>query len=356
MSIKLDELFQRFKETPYAVDVHRPDVRFTEFSPVESYHAGSLVFTDNPEHLAGLRSAPPAALVTSPEIAAELRGVEGLGIIVSENVPLAHAVIRQAFDDVDYLDHEWPRVHERAVVHESVRVPRSTTIGPGVVVGRDAMLGERVAVQANAVIETGAVIGDDTRVLAGVFVGRHCRIGHRVLLKPGCIIGAEGFGFVRDDIDRYHRIPQKGIVVIEDDVVVSANVTIDRATYGETRIGRGTKIDALCHVAHNVSIDEDCVLVAHTGIAGSSRLGKRVIASGQTGILDHRTIADDVVLVHRAGVVEDITEPGTYAAGPAQPFSEYTRNMAVFKKLYRLLQRVRNLEKQAAQPAGDRNE
>lgn len=355
MSITVRELFQRFKETPYAVDVHRPDVRFSEFSPVERYHAGSLVFTDDPERLAGLRHSPPAAVVTSPEIAAELMDIEELGIVISENVEVAHAFMRQVFDDVDYHDHEWPRIHDRAVVHESATVAASATIGPGAVVGRDVVLGERVVVQSNAVIETGAVVGDDTLVQAGVFIGRHCHIGRRVRLKPGCVIGAEGFGFARDEAKRYHRIPQKGIVVIEDDVLVSANVTIDRATYRETRVSRGAKIDALCHLAHNVFVGEDCVLVAHTGVSGSSRLGKRVIASGQTGILDHKTIADDVVLVHRAGVTEDITEPGMYAAGPAQPFAEYTRNVSVLKKLYRLLQRVRSLEKQVKSLGGGRD-
>ncbi|MDZ7842257.1 MAG: UDP-3-O-(3-hydroxymyristoyl)glucosamine N-acyltransferase [Gammaproteobacteria bacterium] len=350
MSITVGNLFERFKETPYAVDVHRPGVHIGEFSPVESWHAGSLVFTDNPDHLEALRQSPPAAVVTSPEIAAGLKDVEGLGIIVSENVELAHAVIRQAFDDVDYHDHEWPRIHDSAVIHDSARVPDSATIGPGAVLGRDVVLGERVAVQSNVVVEAGVVIGDDTRVLAGVFIGRHCRIGHRVLLKPGCIIGAEGFGFARDDVHRYHRIPQKGIVVIEDDVVVSAGVNIDRATYLETRISSGTRIDALCHVGHNVFVDENCVLVAQTGIAGSAHLGKRVIASGQTAIVDHRTIADDVVLVHRAGVTEDIAEAGMYAAAPTQPFREYTRNMSVFRKLYDLLVRVRKLEKRMARP------
>lgn len=352
MSISVGELFERFKDTPYASEVHGADVRFSEFSPVERYTAGSVVFTDDPDRVEALRRTPPAAVVTTRDMAEALKDVEGLGIVVSDDVKLAHAFMRQAFDDIDYHDHEWPRLHPAAVIHESVQVPDSVTIGPGAVIGRGVVLGERVVVQANAVIETGAVIGEDSLVLAGVFIGRFCRIGRRVRLKPGCVVGAEGFGFARDGDKRYHRIPQKGIVVIEDDVLVSANVTIDRATYDETRIARGTKIDALCHLAHNVFIDEDCVLVAHTGISGSSRFGKRVIASGQTGVLDHRTVADDVVLVHRAGVSEDISEPGMYAAGPAQPFRDYTRNISVFRKLYGLLQRVRRLEKRVEDLTG----
>ena len=345
MTISVGELFERFKDTPYAKEIYRPDVRFSEFSPVEKYSAGSIVFTDDENRIDEMRHTPPAALVTTEKIAERLKDVEELGIVVSDDVKLAHVFMRQAFDDTDYHDHEWPRIHSRAVIHDSVQIPESTTIGPGAVIGKDVVLGERVVVQSNAVIETGVAIGDDTLIQAGVFIGRFCRVGKRARLKPGCVIGAEGFGFVPDDNKRYHRLPQKGIVVLEDDVVVSSNVTIDRATYHETRIARGTKIDALCHLAHNVFIDEDCILVAQSGISGSTRFGKRVIASGQTGVLDHKTIVDDVVLVHRAGVTEDITEPGMYAACPPQPFAEYTRNVSVYRKLYGLMQRLRKVEK-----------
>jgi len=352
MSISVGEVFERFKETPWLSGVHRPEARFSTFAPEEHYDTESIVFTDNPQRLEALRASPPAAVVTTAAMAESLKEVEGLGVLVSEDVKLAHALLRQAFDDVDYHDHEWPRIHPASVIHETTHVPDSTTVGPGAVIGRDVELGERVVVQANAVIESGVTIGEDTLVSARVFIGRGSRIGRRVRLKPGCVIGAEGFGFARDADKRYHRVPQKGIVVIEDDVRVSANANIDRATYGETRIARGTKIDALCHVGHNVFLDEDCILVAQCGISGSTRFGKRVIASGQTGVLDHKIVVDDVVLVHRAGVTEDITEPGMYATTPPQPFRDYTRNMSVFRKLYGLLQRVRTLEKQVSRLGG----
>jgi len=352
MSISLGDLYERFKDSPHGRAVHRPEVRIREFSAEESYGPGSLIFTDDPRRVEALRAAPPAAVVTSPSLAEALEDVAGLGILVSDDVKLAHACIRQVFDDIDYHDHEWPRIHPSAVIHSTTRIPESATVGPGAVIGREVSLGERVVVQANAVIEAGVLIGEDTLVQAGVFIGRDCRIGRRVRLKPGCVVGAEGFGFARDQHKRYHRIPQKGIVVIEDDVRLSASSNIDRATYGETRIARGTKIDALCHVGHNVFLDEDCILVAQCGISGSSRFGKRVIASGQTGVLDHKTVVDDVVLVHRAGVTEDVTEPGMYATTPPQPFRDYTRNMSVFRKLHRLLQRVRDLEKQVQRLAG----
>lgn len=321
------------------------DVEITGFASPQRYVAGDLIFCDDKSLIAQLAEGSPTALVTTPELASKIN-TEKTAVLVSADVKLAHAFIRQRYDDTDLQNHEWPRLHSSAVIHESASVPDTSTIGPGAVVGRNVVLGERVVVQANTVIEEAAVIGDDCVIHACVFIGHHSRIGNRVRLKPGCVIGADGFGFARDEHKRFHRIPQKGIVVIEDDVVVSANCTIDRATFDETRIARGTKIDALCHVAHNVFLDEDCVLVAQTGIAGSTRFGKRVLASGQTGVIDHITIGDDVVLVHRCGVPEDILEPGMYAGGPAQPFREYRRNISVFKKLSQLRQRVLDLETQ----------
>ena len=326
-------------------DCNGNEIEITGFASCESYRPGDLIFCEDKSFIENLNAPEPTAIVTTAELSERINN-EKIGVLVTMDVKLAQAFIRRRYDDLDLHDNEWQRIHETAVIHDSVSVPDSVSIGPGVVIGRNVELGERVVVQANTVIEEGAVIADDSTLHARVFIGRFCRIGKRVRLKPGCVIGADGFGFARDQKKCFHRIPQKGVVVIEDDVVVSSNSTIDRATYDETRVARGTKIDALCHIAHNVFIDEDCVLVAQTGIAGSSRFGKRVLASGQTGVIDHITIGDDVVLVHRAGIPEDILEPGMYAGGPAQPFREYRRNISVFKKLSGLRQRLLQLEKQ----------
>ena len=343
MPIKLSALHNEFAEL--ISERRGDDVDITGFGSIEGYRTGELIFCDDKNQFQKVIDSKPTGVVTTAELAQKIVD-QRIGVLVSVDVKLAQAFIRQRYDDMDLHDSEWPRIHPSAVIHDSVAVPDSASIGPGVVIGRNAVIGERVVVQANTVIENDAVISEDSVLHARVFVGHHCRIGSRVRLKPGCVIGADGFGFARDENKHFHRVPQKGIVVLEDDVVVSANSTIDRATYDETRVARGTKIDALCHVAHNVFLDEDCVLVAQTGIAGSSRFGKRVLASGQTGVIDHITVADDVTLVHRAGLPEDILEPGMYAGGPAVPFREYRRNISVFKKLSELRQRVIELEKQ----------
>ena len=341
--IKLSTIQENFSEL--ISECTGSDNEIYGFAPADSHQQGDLVFCDDKGLIEGLNGSAPTAVVTTKKLAKRITN-DAIGILVSEDVKLAQALIRQRYDDINLHNSEWPRIHTTAIIHDSVAIPDNVTIGPGVVIGRNVKLGERLVIQANTVVEEGVVIEDDSIIHAQVFIGRNCRIGKRVRLKPGCVVGADGFGFARDQDKHFHRIPQKGIVVIEDDVVVSSNSTIDRATFKETRIARGTKIDALCHVAHNVFLDEDCVLVAQTGIAGSTKFGKRVLASGQTGVIDHITIGDDVVLVHRCGIPEDILEPGMYAGGPAQPFREYTRNMAAFKKLAQLRQRVSQLEKE----------
>ena len=316
------------------------------FASAEAYLPGEMIFLDGKHDLAQLLPDPPTAIATTAEQAEKLSVHKKIGILVCEDVRLAHALIRQRYDDRDLHQHEWPRIHPSAIIHPSVHVPDSATVGPGAVVGCDTVLGEGVVVQANTVIEYSSNIGDQSVLQSQVFIGHDCVIGKRVIVKPGSVIGAEGFGFSPDQTKRYHRVPQKGIVVIEDDVVIGSNCNIDRATYGETRIARGTKLDSLCHIAHNVFVDEDCIVVAQTGIAGSSRLGKRVIISGQTAISDHKTVVDDVIMVHRCGVTEDILKPGMYAATPARPFNEYIRNIATFHKLYKLRRDFNDLAQQ----------
>ena len=353
MNITLGEIFQRFGASGIVDRVEGAEKTVGGFAGTDRYSADDMVFVDDPSLIEALRASPPAAVLTSEDLAQKLGGVTAPALLVSANPRLAFTLIRQVYDDYDPRATEWPRIHPSAVIHESVTVREDAVIGPGVIIGRDVQLGQRVVIQANSVIEHDAMIGDDTIIHARVFVGRSCKIGARVRLKPGCVIGADGFGFVRDADQRFNRIPQKGIVVIEDDVMISANSTIDRATFSETRVARGCKIDALCHIGHNVFLDEDCLLVAQTGIAGSTRFGKRVLASGQTGVIDHRTVTDDVVLVHRAGVSEDITKPGIYASGPAQPFLEYTRNIAVFRKLSEMRKRLIHLEREIKRLLGD---
>ena len=352
MNLKASEILQRFKGQGLILDCIGPDNVISRFAPIDECAAGDLVFIDNAKYLPLVLERKPAAVITNETIAAELREEAGLAILLTKNIRLATALVKQAYDDRDFYHTEWPRIHPSSVIHPSVHIPDNAVIGPGVVIGANVELGDRAVLMANAVIENNARIGQGTVVHPGCVVSHGCEIGADVMLKAGCVIGSEGFGFAQDEKRRNYRIPHTGKVIIEDRVVIGANTTIDRATYGATIIRSGVIIDALCHIGHNVEIGEDCILCAHTGISGSSRFGQRVIASGQTGVLDHVTVASDSVLLHRAGINRSIKEPGMYAGGPAQPLQQYLKNIAIMPKLAEIWSRLKKLEKKVAELTG----
>ncbi len=353
MTLTASEIHHRFKEQGLITGHFGPDNEVIRFAPVEGCAAGDLVFVDNEKYLPQVISHKPAVVITTSAIAKQLETEAQLAILITGNVRLATALVKQAYDDRNLYETEWPRIHPSAVVHASVRIPDDAVIGPGVVVGAHVELGRRVVLMANAVVETNARIGARTVLHPGCVVGHDCEIGADVVLKAGCVIGSEGFGFAQDEKRHNYRIPHNGKVIVEDRVVVGANTTIDRAVYGATLIRSGTIIDGLCHIAHNVELGEDCIICAHTGISGSSRFGQRVIATGQTGVLDHVTVASDSVLLHRAGIHNSIKEPGAYAGGPTQPLKEYLKNMAVVPRLAEMWSRLKKLEKAVAKLTGE---
>jgi UDP-3-O-[3-hydroxymyristoyl] glucosamine N-acyltransferase len=218
-------------------------------------------------------------------------------------------------------------------------------VHPTAVIADTAVLGEGVAVGAHAVIGDNVVVGAGTRIFPNVVVMDRCRIGRdcilypqctlredsilgdRVILQPGVVIGGDGYGFVLHE-GTHVKIPQLGCVVLEDDVEVGANSAIDRARFSETRVGRGTKLDNLVMLAHNVVTGENCLLAGQVGIAGSSRLGNRVTFAGQVGVVGHVSVADDVVVLGKGGVTKDIVEAGVYAGMPAKPARLWRRAIA----------------------------
>ena len=345
MNILASEILGRFNEQGLLTGMLGTDQTVSRLAPVEECRPGDLVFIDHVKYLDYVLRLKPSAVVTSEKIAADLGSVAGLAILLAPNIRLAIAILKQSYADRDVRDVEWPRVHPAAVIHETVQVPNDAVIGPGVVIGMNVVLGAGVVLMPNVVIERDAHIGNQTVLHPGCVVGYGCIIGSDVILKAGCVVGSEGFGFAQDERRKNYRIPHTGRVVIEDRVVIGANTNIDRATYGETIVRSGAVIDAMCHLGHNVDIGEDCILCAHTGISGSTKFGKRVIASGQTGTLDHVSVADDVVLLHRAGLNNSIKEAGMYAGGPTQPLQQYLKNMAVMPRLHEIWSRLKTLEK-----------
>lgn len=348
MKAKLSEIAAAFAERNLIEKQLGPDLEIKDITPAIVGGQGNLVFVSNASFVEQALQNKPSAVVTTSDFA-ERFTQQGMSVLVSKNVPLAHALLRQKFADRNVRESEWGTRHASALVHETAQLDPSVVLGPNTVIGARTKLAKDCVIMAGTVIEHDVVIAEGTVVHPNVVIGYKTEIGKNVIVKAGTTIGMEGFGFEQDEKRVSYRVPQTGKVVIEDDVVIGANNCVDRATYGETRICRGTKFDNLCHVAHNVRIGEDCLLTAGFIVAGSTTLGNRVITSGQTGILDHLKIADDVVLLHRAGVTNDMPKPGLYAGLPPQPLQPYLRNMAVFTKLADLRKKVRDLEKALAE-------
>jgi len=312
-------------------------------SSIEAAGEGDLAFVED-EKLFGAARACRASCVIVPEGAAEK--LEGFGGVVIEAArpKLAFALAAE-------------------VLHPPMR--RAPAIHAGSVVAEDATLGKHVHIAAGASIGAGSTIGDDTQILEGVRVGREVRVGRgcilhpnvvlydgvtlgeRVVLHAGVVVGADGFGYVRDAAGVYHKFPQVGTVVIEDDVEVGAHSCIDRGALGTTRIGKGSKIDNLVQVGHNVEIGERVVIASQTGISGSTVIESDAVIGGQVGFGDHARVQSGAVIGSQAGVLPGkIVRPGVWWGTPIQPLEEYKRLNALWGRLPRMREEIQELKRQ----------
>lgn len=338
--------FSEFDSEPLITGLAGPDNEIKKIAAIETAGSSDLVFADKKEFVQMAIEKKPAAIVTSKEFADKLsQQLPESSILACANTGVAHALIKTRYADRNFSESEWGRVHPTAVIHETAEVSQSATVGPGAVIGARVKIGENSVVMANTVIEHDATIGNNTVIHPNVTIGYNCHIGNEVFIHAGTVIGSEGYGFSMDARKRNHRIPQTGNVVIEDRVRLGANNAVDRGAYAETRIGEGTKTDNLCHFAHNVTIGKDCLLTSGFIVAGSTKIGDRIIASGMTGILDHLEIPSDTYLLHKAGVNNTIKKPGAYAGTPVQPLDQYLKNVSAAKKTAEMKKTLSDLEK-----------
>lgn len=303
---------------------------------IEEAGPGDLTFVANRRYLAHLGSTRAAAVVIGP-------GHETtLPCLVVENPYLAFAkavaLLRPAARPAPGVDPS-ARVHPGAVLGPDVHVGALAVVGEGV------RLGARTILHPHVVLYPGVEVGEDCVLHSGVQVRERCRLGSRVVVQNGAVIGADGFGFARDDGGRYHKFPQVGVVVIEDDVEIGALTAIDRAALGETRIGRGCKLDNLVQVGHSVKVGEHTVLAGQVGIAGSSRLGRGVTLAGQVGVAGHLDIGDGVVATAQTGIPSSVDAGEVISGYPAIENRAWLKASAVFPRLPDLQRRLRELER-----------
>jgi UDP-3-O-[3-hydroxymyristoyl] glucosamine N-acyltransferase len=225
-------------------------------------------------------------------------------------------------------------VSDKATIAASARLGENVAVGPFATIGESVLLGNNVTVFQGVSIEAGSKIGDDCIIYPNVVIYDGTRIGRRCIIHAGVVIGSDGYGFALNK-GKHHKIPQIGIVRIEDDVEIGAGTTIDRAALGETVIGEGTKIDNLVQIGHNVKIGKHCLLVSQVGIAGSTELGDYVAVAGQSGFSGHLKIGHRVQVAAKSAVLEDVPDDTKVMGSPAMPFKEFARRQAAVKRLAR---------------------
>lgn len=308
---------------------------------VSDVPAGGLTFAEDARHLREALASPAAAILTVPNL--NLPSDAGKSFLLHPVPRLAWAKILAL-----YSPFATPTlgIHPTVVMGSECELGDEVSLMPYVVLGARVKLGHRVKVYPFCYIGDEVEIGDDTVLYPHVVIMPHVKIGNRVIVHPGAVIGGDGYGYVQHE-GVHHKIPQIGRVRIDDDVEIGCNTTIDRATTGETRIGKGTKIDNLVQVAHNVQVGEHCLLVAQVGIAGSTTLGQHVILAGQVGVKDHVHIGDNVVVGAQGGVAKNLPANGVYWGTPAIPHGEWLRILAHLYKLPELFKRVEALEKRS---------
>lgn len=238
-------------------------------------------------------------------------------------------------------------IHPSAIIHTDATIGENVTIGPQVVIDAHVHIGSATVIEAGCYIGPKTTIGQNCHIRARATIAENCQIGNRVIIQSGAVIGSNGFGYHTDSKGKHHYLEQLGKVIIEDDVEIGANTTIDRSRFKHTLIGKGTKVDNLVQIAHSVEIGPDCLIVSQVGIAGSTKIGSNCILAGQVGVVGHITLASQVVLTARSAASKSITKAGIYSGAPAMPMKEYQEMMAMTRNIKRLSDKIKKLEDKA---------
>jgi UDP-3-O-[3-hydroxymyristoyl] glucosamine N-acyltransferase len=321
-------------------------VVITRVAPIEEAGPGDITFLANPRYARFLRSSKASAVIVVPGAVQEQAGRAEQSFLEVSDPYVAFAKILQFLTPALRYD---PSVSPSAYVEPGAVLGDHVTIFPQVFVGKNTKIGSRTVLFPGVVLAEGVEVGDDCVLHPHVVVREHCRIGQRVVLHAGVIIGSDGFGYAGEGPQRV-KIPQVGIVEVQDDVEIGANTTIDRATLGRTVIGRGTKIDNLVQIAHNVAIGENSIIAAQVGIAGSTQVGMNVTLAGQVGVVNHIRIGDGAKIGPQSGIPRSVAAGAVLSGGiEAAPHQEWLKVMMLLPQLPKLWNAVRRLEKKLAQ-------
>lgn len=312
-------------------------VNITGFAHASSAKSGDLTFAENEKYFSTAAESAAAAILVDGDFQSSEKV-----LIRVKNARVAFAKVLPLFFPEQKFA---PGIHATAFVESSAQIDPSAHIGPHCAIGANVKIGARTILEGGNHVAAKSVIGDDTRIFPNVILYLRTQIGNRVRIHSGTVIGSDGFGYVFDS-GIHRKIPQTGNVIIHDDVEIGANVTIDRGALGATTIGKGTKIDNLVQIAHNVTIGDHCVVISQVGIAGSTTLGNYVTIAGQAGIAGHLKIGDRAIISGKSGIMDDVAEGEKWFGSPiARPDREMKRQLLAVQRLPELMKRVAALEK-----------
>ena len=331
-------------------DVHAKEVLIHGFASLDEAGPGDLSFFSNPRYIEQLRNSKASViLIPAPEAATLVR--TGTICILVENPSASFATIAEQF--APKPPERQPGIHPSASIHPTAKISPSASIGALCVIEAHVRIGAHSVLEAQCHLGDHAHVGAHCHLHPRSTILHRCEIRDRVILHSGTVIGSDGFGFEKIE-GKHTKIPQRGIVIVENDVEIGANTTIDRARFGRTVIGEGTKIDNLVQIAHNVQIGKHCLIVAQTGISGSTRIGNHVILAGQSGIVGHITIGDGIIVTAQSGISKSLPaeEGAMYMGTPAVPAKDYREQMALLRRLPKLQDRVKALESLLLQKEG----
>lgn len=312
-----------------------PAIVIKGFAPADRAQAGDLTFAENEVYFARAEQSAASAILVDAEYPSGKKTV-----IHVPNSRIAFAkVLPLFFPEPPPV----PGIHPTAVVAATAQVDASAQIGPQCTIGEGARIGARCVLEASVCVGANCQIGEETHLFPHVTLYPRTQVGRRVRIHAGTVVGADGFGYVLDG-DFHRKIPQIGFVIIHDDVELGANMAIDRGALGPTVIGRGTKIDNLVQIGHNVAVGEHCLIVAQTGVAGSTRMGNYVTLAGQVGVAGHLRIGHRVIVAAQSGVMNHIPDGEKWLGAPARPGHQMKRQYIAVERLPELLKRVAELE------------
>ena len=318
-------------------------IQLTSIAPADCARPGDLTFAEKEAYFAAAEQSQASAILVPMEFAAS-----GKVLIRVANPRLAVAKLLPLFFPPDAYS---PGIHPGATVAVTAMIDPTAHVGPGCVIGDRVRLGARSVLRGGNHIGRDCQIGDDVCLFPNVVIYPQCQVGHRVSIHAGTVIGSDGYGYVFDE-GRHRKVLQVGHVIIQDDVEIGANAAIDRGALGATVIGQGSKIDNLVHVAHNVVMGRNCLVMGQSGFAGSTRLGDYCVIAAQAGIAGHLKLGHQATVGAKSGVMRDVPDKGTVLGIPAAPDKQAKRQMIAIQQLPELIRRTRALEKEVAELKG----